>query len=426
MKPAVIALPLATLLAGALWLGAREKSIAEQEERNAVLEKEITARRMAGGPDGIQTETSAAERAKKNRKPAAKAKIDWKHVIERLGPMMRGEGTMDIREMVRLQGRVQNMDTEEILAALEEIKALDLPAQDRAKLEDMLLGPLSQKAPRLAMDLMVAQGDSGDGMVEWRLGTALGEWARKDLAAAIAWMDGRLAAGEFGSKALDGRNPVRAAMERALISSLLASDPEAAAGRLSAIPASQRAEVFRGPGISSEIPEASQLAFAKMIRENLPEKDQGMIIAGAITQGIPKDFSQIDGYLSRISATQPEREAVAKAAALQKISVKSYESKISREDVDQIRSWVGKQSAEAVDRITGEALGSVYPQPGRGSTFDDITSLALEYHAQSGSDELLVGFLKGSMVWQNKEKAREIAGKISDPKLREENLNRFK
>jgi hypothetical protein len=83
-----------------------------------------------------------------------------------------------------------------------------------------------------------------------------------------------------------------------------------------------------------------------------------------------------------------------------------------------MRAWVGQQAPDAVNAITGEALGNVW-----GGNFAERVKLVEELHADGGGDDLLVGFLNSGQVQGHAEEARRLAEMIGDVQRREQILN---
>ncbi len=330
-----------------------------------------------------------------------------------------------MREMMAFQRKLQKMDKEQLIAAFEEIEALDLGDEERLMLEAMLMEPLVQKDPELALTRFADRlGDEKTGM-SWQLANALGEWAKKDQDAAITWFDKEIAAGTFDSKSLDGKSRIRLSFETNLISKLLSSDPAAAAARVAALPADQRKDALNGFGYQGMKAE-DQAAFADLVRSQLNEKERFEVFGQqASTLAIMVGFEKVDGFLDRIGATGEERTKAAEKAASGHITTKAYQSKVTEEKIDSMREWLGTQAPGSVDRVTGESLGKVANQDGA-TKFSEAVGMVLKYHDQSGSDEILTGFLQHSYHSGDKEDSRKIAERISDPKLREEALEELK
>lgn len=354
-----------------------------------------------------------------------KEPLDWKKVAAQFAEMRQTGGMTDMRTMMRLQQRLQSMTKEELVTAFDEIAALDLPEESHAMLEQMLIGPLVQKDPELALTKFIDRLGDDRGAMGWTLSNAMEQWAKKDPAAATAWFDQQIAAGKFESKSLDGVSKSRNQFEGALISILLSSDPEAAALRLGAMPEDQRDEVFTN-GNFQLLKEESQQAFAKLVRSQVPEKDQARTLAQQASRFVADGYAKVTEFMNRIEATPTERTACVEQAVSSRIQIMSYQKKVTREDFDSMREWTAAESPASTDSLTGKALANI-PQGGNSKMkFEDVAELATHYHEASGNDDVLVSFLEGGYARRNKDQSRLMAEKISNPKRRGEILEKLK
>ena len=209
----------ALILAGA-WTGTKYHSLSATEARNTHLQAEIAAARPV--------KTSTPVKLTKDDGP-----IDWQKLAAE-----KGNGP----ELQRFQKRLTPMSRENLIATLNQIAALELSNSRRSELDSAVITPLMQIDPEWVLNHFA------DRLREaLPLSTAFELWAKKDLVKAIAWLDARIAAGNLDSKRLDdtdGRQQPRNAFEFGLIDVLLASDPAAAARRVSAIPEKQRESVM--------------------------------------------------------------------------------------------------------------------------------------------------------------------------------------
>jgi len=261
--------------------------------------------------------------------------------------------------------------------------------------------------------------------MSWQLANALGEWAKKDRSSAILWMDREIAAGTFDSKSLDGKSRVRMAFEGGLISSLVGTDIQAAEARMAALPAEQRKDVFQNFGFRRMNPEEYS-AFADLARSQLSENDRMEVLGKQASTIVSMgDFKKVEDYMDQIAATPDERIRSAEDAARDSIMGKARQAKITPGQIDLMRVWLGTQAPASVNKVTGEALGRVSSYGGT-MKFSEASELLLKYHEESGSDDLLTGFLDKAQFWENQEEAREIAGQISDSEKRQAALERLK
>ena len=400
------------------WFSSQRRTISFLEEETTVLRKQMAASH------------SSAKRENPSGRPPAPAKsakdkqhIDLKQMASQMDEILRGGGRGDMRAMMRFQKQLMTMSRDELAAALVEIGAMDLPAS-KAMLEGMLIGPLVQKDPQFALAAFADR--LNDDEMSWQLANALGEWAKKDIGAATVWMDQQVAGGKFESKSLDGKNGGRMQFESTLIATLLGSDSAAASARLGALPADQRAEVVSNYPMNS-VKEEDQLAWADMIRTQVPEKAQSQTLAQTASRlaGDEDGYEKVSSYLERIKATPEERTASVQRTADTRIQVLSRNSKITRDTIDAMREWAASEAPGSAYSVTGRTLARATQMNGQ-LEFTDAAELAVQYHDASGNDEVLIGFLEKSPSERNKETARELAAKITDENRRNEFLQRFK
>ncbi len=395
----------------------QRQSIASLDKESELLRTHLANARASAGSEASSPPAKAADgKSTKDKEP-----IDWKEAAE----MQRNDGMGDMRAMIHLQQRVQSMTKEELVAAFDEIAKLDLPAEWRESLEQMLIGPLVEKDPLLALNRFADRlPHDRRNRMSMQLSSALGKWAEQDPGKATAWFDEQVAAGKFDSKSLDGRSQSLILFQGTLINTLLGSDPAAASRRLGAIPEDQRGEVL-GHFRFQQLKDENQLAFAKLVRDQLPEKEQAYTLA---QQGIrlvrTGGYEKVTDYIDRIGATPAERTACVADAAGARIVALAKGKKITTEALDAMRGWANSQDPGSADRLTGSALASVLENRDT-MNFAEAAELAVKYHEASGNDDVLVNFL-GDSEGKNKKAAIKLAEKISDPARREEVLKKFK
>lgn len=412
--------PVVALAIAGTWLGTQRQSISALERENVVLQKAIATRTTGSPPDSPRVKPTSHAKATKEKEP-----IDWKKIAAQFAETRQAGGMGDMKSMMRFQQRLQTMSKEELLTAFDEIAALDLPDESRELLEQMLIGPLVQKDPELVLTKFIDRLDDNQGAMGWTLSNAMQEWAKKDPARAMAWFDQQIAAGKFDAKSLDGKSQPRIQFEGALVNTLLSSDPDTAGRRLGAMPEDQRDDVLNQFSFQ-RLKDEDQLAFADLVRSQVPAKDQAKTIAQQASRLLGEEgYSDVTAYLDRIKATPEERTASALQASESRFQSLSRQKKISREDLDAMRQWVATQSPESADTATGKILATA-SRNGRKTTFADAAELAVQYHDSSGNDEVLASFLEGGSASGNKEEARVLAGKISDEKRRGKILENLK
>jgi hypothetical protein len=100
----------------------------------------------------------------------------------------------------------------------------------------------------------------------------------------------------------------------------------------------------------------------------------------------------------------------------------------SREKFDEDRARIQAIDPSSADRATGFALQSYLAESKTTSAQDFVEKVALDYHGSGAGDELLLPLIEGSAngsIPFPKERARVLATKISDDRLREEMLQKL-
>ena len=422
VKASLFIPPVVALAIAGTWLAIQRQSISTLEQKSAALRKSIAAH-----SSDASAESPNAKPADPTKAANAKEPIDWKKIAAQLTEIRQADGTGYMRMRVRFQERLQAMSKEELVAALDEIAALDFPTDTREMLELIILDPLVEKDPELVLTKYIAHLHDFASSLTWHLSHAMQKWAEKDPAAASAWFDQQIAAGKFDSKALDGRSETRIRFENKLINVLLGTDPDAAGRRLAAMPEGVRLGILSQ--ISSPIlKDEEQLAFATLVREQVSKEKQAQTLAEQASRLVgKKDYAKATEFLDRIQATPAERTASVEQAAESIIQTITQRSNITRGDLDSMREWVTAQAPESTGRTTGSVLA--YSLRVRHKLeFSEAAELAVQYYDASNNDDVLYSFL--SNAWwdarRNKEQARILAGKISDAKRREEILRWLK
>ena len=422
LKASYIIPPAVALVVVAIWNVSQWRAVSASEDQERSLRNRIDTAKTAHASG---TSKSSGSRSVKTKAASGSEPIDWKDMAARIREMEEDDGMGDFRMMMAFEKRVSEMNEEELLAALEEISQLGLDAEAKASLEEMLVVPLIEKDPELALTKFANRIPLDDDGVASELSTALGAWAKKDPVAAAAWFDKQIAAGTFDSKSLDGQSQIRMEFEAALVGELLESDMSAASQRIAALPDEQRREALEQISFS-ELSPAAQKAYAELVRGLVPQDERAgsftHVISDLITDG---GYAKVTSFLDDIQATPEERAVSARQAANSQLEEIACERAVTREDVDAMRAWLDRQAPGTADRVTGEALADAAQEDGEFG-FEDASKLALEYHKSSGNDEVLVAFLESFAARSNLEEALPLADKISDPKLRNEVLKRLK
>lgn len=418
--PPVIALALA-----GIWIARQHQSISALEDATAALQKHITAARSSGlDNDPSNSKSTAATQVTKNKKP-----IKWKKIGAQLAEMDRSDGKGDLRAVILFKQRLQVMSEAELIAALDEVATLDLPADALASLEQTLFEALMVKDPECALTRFIDRTHHISGGIPLALAKiqfthTFKDWVTKDPAKAAAWFDQKIAAGKFDGTSLDGESQLRDKFEATLFGALLGTAPDGASQRLGGIPADQRAQFLRRNS-DWKLNEQTFQAFATLIRKQVPEKQQlGLFMQQASLMGRRESYAEVTAFMDGIAATPAERVACVEIATKSKIRSIANGRKITRDDLDTLREWTTRQAPDTTGPITGQVLAHAM-QEGHKLNYAAASELALHYHQASGSDDVLVAFLEGVSSLEKTEQARALAVRITDAKRREEILKKL-
>ena len=406
---------LALVIAGTL-LGTQRQKISRLKNESVLLRKLIVEEKTRGSnPDPsqpVEPDHSSEE-------------IDWNEAAEFIAEMQNGSGVRDNRRMRTFQSKLWEMDTEQLLAALDKIRTLQLGEEKRLTLESMLIAPLARQDPELALNRFSDRINEQQSGMNSKLANVFGQWATKDREAAIAWFDKEIASGTFDSKSLDGKSASRFIFEKSLVATILSDDPATAQARIAALPADQRRYVLHSYDFQ-RLGVEKQAAYADIARSQLSEEESRQIFGIQATLiAMTGDLEEVGSYLDRIGSTGEERTETSEKAAAGNIAGKAHRSEVTVEQIDSMREWLSTQSPNSVERITGEVLGQIANRNGP-TKFPEAADMLLEYHARNGGDDLLSGFLNHTQNQGDKEQSRRIAERISDPEMREKALGKLK
>jgi RNA polymerase sigma factor (sigma-70 family) len=409
--------PILAIVVIAAWVGSQRASISKIEEDTVAVQKQIDAADSKLMLAASQTPKPTTA----NPSGGGGSSIEWNEFVENFAKMRasRDRGPYDTIERT-----LQSMTEEELVAELEVVRALDVPPMYHGMLEGMVMTPLIQKAPHLAlnrfMDHPSMDSDNWHGPND-----VLKKWVMSEPEEASAWLDAHIADGKFDSKSLDGKNQLRILFERTVTGVLLESDPEAAVHRVAALPENQRGDVLLSLDPKSE----SQVAFANLVRQYVPEPEQARILSDAASRAVMGDgYEAATTYFNRIEATPAERKLGIESVAISQFQHLARTSGITAKDVDALREWTDSISPESTDLLTGKALGQATAGGGRNPSLPDLAELAIQYHQTSGNDDVLVGFLNNPMIYLmsrgqiSREQFIEITQKVSDVTQRGEIL----
>lgn len=414
--------PALALVAVAAWNIHQRRSLETAERETAEVERSIGERRPGGRSASGGARISPVER------PLAVGKdgpLDWRAISQRLANAGEGLEAGDLGAIASLQARLATMSDAELVAAIEEVESLGLDEDVLETLQEMLIEPLIEKNPELALNTFADRiSDDPDG-IGWQLSFALTEWAENDVAAAQAWLDRQIAAGVFESKSLDGRSEARLEFEAALLGALLEADPAAAERRLAALAEDERRETLEQVSFTDLDP-AGQRAYAALVRGLVPEDERAGSFAYLVEDIVPDGgFQAVDSFFKLVGASAEERAVSARQAVRTQIEQIADERPVTGADIEEMRTWLANHDPDSIDRMTGRAIADA-TQDCSEFPFEAADRLAREYFRKTGNEQVIVAFLESFAARSNLEQALPLAQLISDAARREKILERLR
>ncbi|MCB1130852.1 MAG: hypothetical protein KDN05_06955 [Verrucomicrobiae bacterium] len=425
MKAKYLVAPALALVAVVAWNVHQHRSLKEVEEKTTKWEERIES--SGGGPSRTRVERRN-ESSGGDKGPLGSSNggvIDWRQVSQRLADMEESLDPADMREMMAFHEKVAGMSDTELVAAISEVEALGLDEDSLEMLQEVLIEPLIEKNPELALEQYKDRIEDDPDGIGWMLSFAMEEWAAKDVKSAEKWLDDQIAAGLFESKSLDGRSESRLEFEAALLGELLDADPEAAARRVAVLQEDERRETMEQVSFTDLSPDA-QKAYAALIRNLVPEDERAGSFAYLVEDvAWEGGYDAVDEFLERVNATPEERAVSARQAASSMIEEIADERSVTGGDIEEMRTWLAKYDPESLDKRTGRAIADA-TQDCSEFPYEDAEKLARQYFQKSGNEQVIISFLESFAARSNLDQALPLAELIADPARREKILDRLK
>ncbi len=433
--------PVLALIIAAAWLAYLRGSNSALEQDNLSLEKKIAVFRNSSFFQNESANTEAMRsRVKRERKSSemeSKSSGDWVGTSRDWNAIVLFNNNEGVRFNLtaacrRLETLASEMSGDELARAYTQMASLPVDALFRNYLESLMLDQLKEKNPEFAFSQLLAKCQNEDtGPI--KMGD-FDEWLARDPAAASTWYQSQIAANVF-DKTLDGKTPNFVPFEAAFIMSLLASDPAAAEQRMNNIPQDLRASLG---AYVWDVPKENSKAFVDLLRKSMPmEEYMAILRKNSLTE---KNFSgdsdnepkNAQKNLDNLGFTPEERATLLSQDFADFAQYRAMRDKYgmpSREKFDEQRKWIQAVDPSSADRATGVALQRYLKESNTTSAQDFVEKVAMEYHGSGGGDELLLPLIEGSAngsIPFPKDRARVMATKITDGRLREEMLEKLK
>lgn len=388
--------PALVLTAGAIWTVQQHREVTQIQNETQRVRASVEAGRQKEG--AAQAGPPQIQKAK-----PADGTIDWKKFLKH---------SRDLIAMMAMDKQLRSLSAAQLLAQLDAVSAMHLTADEKALLDKVLLDSLARKDPKAVMERFADKVN--DPYILNSLAAAFDFWAVADPAAAARWLDQQIAAGTFEGNNLDGKGSLRFMYEGPLIYNLLTQDAAAAKARMANLSESQRGDMARGmvTHLDAAIQPAAAKAMAELIQGALPAEERADILG---------KFAFRVSCQSLDSAANFARGAGDSAAARGQVVAETFKGILTYSQaatypakLDAARAWADQEFPGTANRATGAALGS----EGFRGGFNQSSQLAVNYQAQSGSDEVLVAYLNSAHV--DPRKGLTLVDKIADPVQREE------
>ncbi|MDB6079986.1 MAG: hypothetical protein JWO82_3733, partial [Akkermansiaceae bacterium] len=242
---------------------------------------------------------------------------------------------------------------------------------------------------------------------------AVSSLAKKDPAAAAAWVDRIVSDGPDKEK--QGYGPTL--LKASLIEGLLQSDEAEASRRLAACPEKERADLLSQMHPSSE----QTPAYIALLRESVPAGQVPKSLVNAIYPLLWSGSEPVSKMLDDMAASPQERLAVAEKMTEYPFGSVSYTREVRVDEVTSLHDWFALQAPGKENELMGQSLGKLLS--GGSEDFTRIAAMVTKYDAD-GSGGMLIPFLSG-LPPSLSEDATPLIERIADPAKREEIRSRF-
>jgi hypothetical protein len=435
--------PVLALIIAAAWLTSLRSSNSTIKKENALLRERIASPGKSSASRMNRTDARPnSVRAKRERKPANNVTTpsgdwistcrDWKQLVLYNNDES-GYRVWFTAAFKRLETLAAEMDEDELTRMYNEMAALPLHAPFRYHLESMMLDQLEEKNPEFAFSQYILRNQDG-GVVLGGYGS-FDKWLARDPDAATNWYESQLAEGTF-DKTLDGNSPARVPFESAYIMYLIDSDPTSAERIMNNFPPDLRG---RFGDYVDVVPKEKRKPLVDLLRKTMPLEEYVSLLRetsvfdydfrGEFDSDPEKAKKSLDSF-----AVTPEERAALLADQFSEFA--GYRAmRVSgggdprRNEFDANRKWVQAVDPSSADRATGAALQTFVKKLNNPESHDFVEKTALDYLDSGAGDELLVPLIEGSANGSNtfpKDRARGLAGRITDAQLRNELLQKMK
>ena len=350
MKLSHFIAPALALAGSAYWLSDQKGTIRELTEKTQIIKERVVIVEKA------TTEAAASLGSPKSGQQdeftLPDGSLDWKLIAEMMAEA-EGNGGMptNLKAMLKLQSKMMELTEEELITGLTKIESLDLDPKAVQMIKEGLLSQLSEKNPIAALEALGDPITEQSGSLFWIQNQIISSAAKKDPAAAITWLDQKIAEGKLQSTSLNQHQDPRLNLEGALISQLISSDFAAAKSRLAGFNDFEKAFILsqNNRGLKGE----KAIDYIKLTRESLPPEKASEAISSTLGGQYHRKLSGISEALSDLPLNESEKEAVIKNL------VRNYSNNNESEDkFQEIYEWSKTEAPGQEAALVSNALNT--------------------------------------------------------------------
>lgn len=375
--------PALALAGSGFWLSSQNETMQELIEKTRIIRERVVVSEEASSEAATYFGSPKNNQAQ-DEFTLADGSLDWKLIAEMMAESQGSNGMpTNMKAILKLQQKMMEFTEEELINGLEKIDALELDPENVAMIKQVLLSQLAEKNPKAALAALDDPVTNQSNMLFWVQAQILGNVAKDDPAAAIAWMDKNIAAGKLNSTTLNQHQDLRLRLEGSLINQLISSDYSLAKSRLEGFSDDDKLHLlssnyhrFKGDAAEN---------FIKLARESLPSDKASQAITSAIGNQHIRDLSDISKAIKDVPISEDEKSKI----AAQLISNYSLNNE-SESKFNDIYEWVKTEVPGKESDFVADALNSGHnrwnnPQ----ANFEKALSVA----ESLGDPEILTSFI---------------------------------
>lgn len=365
--------PLLVLLAGGAWLGWQQLEISR-------LDQSLASSAGQGSTSLIEDPKLYPDA------PYSYLDSSGKVDLVMLSSAAKGELSDDgnmingIRAGIRLKLELQKMSVGDLLDLSDQIPGLQLPEDERQKLQSGVWALLASKSPRDALHLMSGEINSHFNLIK----VALTNLSPEDPRAVVAWIDQHRDQLRADSKRLSTHSSRILKLEETLAPHLLKLDPDAMHGRMQKL-TPREADTL----LSSLSNRRGDPDLLKSVVKLARRSKRSEFVAGNLTFHFSRDdLGAATRFMNQRELVGTERDAFI-------LGVSTNFGAQEKEDLshlDELYQWLQGQPEEHVAPMSRALVTSYHMNDSRPKQYQRTVAKIAEFGGTSASNELLKKF----------------------------------